>query len=143
MSLITDLFFYNALKADDDIMEETEGRIFNTARNEEDENEDKLPYIIITYDGMQNDQGTKDSTGESDIDRDTISVLCVAEDREDLADLMEMVRPCIKDAMEDQDATEQGFIIDDYSLTASAIECDPSRPCHFQTLTYQCETNNA
>lgn len=146
MSLKTDLFFARSCRRLS-IMEATEGRVFNTGRDEISEEEDKIPYIIITNDGTQNDEESKDVVAESDYDRDTISVLVVSDTRSHLAELAEEVRKSVKQDVEDMDmdedmAKEFGFLINDYSFSASAVEYDPSKPCFFQTLTYNCETIN-
>ena len=60
MSLSTDKFFYRALKADTAIMKATGGRIFNPARTTADEKEDRIPYITITLDEVDNQSETKD-----------------------------------------------------------------------------------
>ena len=144
MSLITDSFFYNAIKDVDKILALTDGRIFNPARNEEDDEEDRIPYIIITHDGGNNQTESKDtSSAESEYDSDNVSVLCVADDRESLAELIQIVRKTICIAADsDEAAEERGFAITDYRLSYGPVEMDPSRPCCFQRLTYQCETIN-
>ena len=45
MSLKTDLFFARSCRRLS-IMETTEGRVFNTGRDEISEEEDKIPYIV-------------------------------------------------------------------------------------------------
>ena len=146
MSLKTDLFFARSCRRLS-IMETTEGRVFNTGRDEISEEEDKIPYIIITNDGTQNQEESKDSEVESDYDNDTVSVLVVSDTRSHLAELAEEVRKSVKQDVEDMEmdkdmAKEFGFLINDYSFSASAVEYDPSKPCFFQTLTYICETIN-
>lgn len=144
MSLKTDLFFARSCRRLS-IMETTEGRVFNTGRDEISEEEDKIPYIIITNDGTQNQEESKDAEVETAYDNDTVSVLIVSDTRSHLAELAEEVRNSVRDDVEDMDeemAKEFGFMIEDYSFTASPVEYDPSKPCFFQTLTYQCETQN-
>lgn len=142
MSLSTDRFFFQALRTEGDIIELTQGRIFNPAREDIDEEEDKIPYIIISLDGTQNVPTDKDAQGEGRLDTDTISVLCVAEDRESLANLAELVRRTLRKALVDfgeDEAVEYGFSITDYAFAGGAVQFDPGKPCCFQTLTYSVE----
>lgn len=145
MSLQTDRIFWVALKENEDLNEVVEGRIFNTARDNEREEEDKVPYIIITFESLQNDGGTKDDAGESEYDQATVSVLCVANDREQLAAITEEVRDTIKAtyaSWSQADEEEFGFSFEKYQLSANAIQMDIDKPCIYQTLTYVCETQN-
>ena len=50
-----------------------------------------IPYILVSFDGLENDGQTKDSF-EGDSDAVTISVEMSAKNREQLADIAEMVR---------------------------------------------------
>ena len=71
MGLSTDSIFIAALSASDDIMEAVGGRIYDTAiplPDEEAENT-PVPYIIVTFDSLQNDQTTKDDRYESEYDK--------------------------------------------------------------------------
>lgn len=144
MSLKTDLFFARACRRQS-IIDATQNRIFNTGRDDISEEEDKIPYIIITNDGTQNSAQSKDDVCESDYDTDTVSVLIVSDTRSHLAELAEDVRNSIREDVEDMDEEQGkkfGFIIEDYTLTAGPVEYDPTKPCFFQKLTYQCETLN-
>lgn len=138
MSLATDKFFIDALVSSEAVLAAFEGRIFDTARPEIDEQEDKIPYLIVTNEGVQNVTESKDDVGESDTDNVTISVLVVGRDRQDLADLSQCVRNCLRDAITDEDCDE----IIDYTFTAGSVQYDGMKPCHFVTLNYQCETTN-
>ncbi|MBR7125988.1 MAG: hypothetical protein IKC86_05225, partial [Prevotella sp.] len=62
-SLATDSIFIAAIRSDADIMQEIGGRIYSTAIPLPDEDADNVPvpYIIVTFDGLTNDQTTKDS----------------------------------------------------------------------------------
>lgn len=140
MSLSTDRFFYDALRNDSDIIATTGGRIFNPGREDIDEEEDKIPYIILSLDGVQNEHAdNKDECGEGLVDSDTISVLVVAENRNKLANLANTVRNVLHQALDefwDEDVELYGFSIFDYSFSAGPVQLDASKPCCFQTLTY-------
>lgn len=142
MSLVTDKFFYDALRNNADVIEVTEGRIFNTARPEIDEKVDKIPYIIIQNMGTQEQNLTKD---EDTTDSDTITILVVAETREGLGDMATLIRKTIKDAMDEldyDDGVESGYNMLDYTFSAGAVLYDSMKPCHYQELTWICETEN-
>lgn len=144
MSLRTDQFFYNALRANEDIIDEVDGRIFNPARSTVDENEDRVPYIVITFDGLTNDASTKDDV-EGDTDTVNVGILCVADDREALAELTEAVRTQCREylaSVEDNpSATDYDLAPYDWTFTADPVQYDELKPCVFQQLHYQCSTN--
>lgn len=144
MSLINDQFFYAALKSSSSIMATVEGRIFNPSRTTADENEDRIPYIIITLDSVTNDTATKDDV-EGDTDTVEVSILCVTSDREALAVLAEAVRRQVREYLhhveEDGSESEQAIAPYDWAFSASGVEYDDMKPCVYQTLHYSCSTN--
>ena len=144
MSLTTDKFFYIALKANAELMTMTGGRIFNTARSSVDEKEDRLPYVIITYDGMTNNGETKDDV-EGYTDTVQIGILCVAHDRDSLAQLTTKVRQQMIDYLhaveEDSSTTGANICPDDWRMTSDGVMYDDLKPCFYQTLRYECDTN--
>lgn len=139
MSLATDKFFFNALAASDDIEDVVDGRIFNPARSTADEDEDKVPYIIITLDSVQNIVDTKDNELEGEDDTVQVSILCVADDRESLAELTEMVRTQCREYWEGAGASDTEAP-EWWTFSASGVYYDDMKPCTYQTLTYNCET---
>lgn len=145
MSLITDKVFFNALNASGEIVGATGGRIYNTSIPVPDEQLDNepLPYVIITYDGMKNEGMTKDGSYEGINDKVKVSILVVAEDRELLGDLVESVREQVQSYFLniEEDADDYELVPVDYSLEASEIVYNPDAPCYFQTLSYDCDTN--
>lgn len=142
MSMVTDKFFYLALK-ESDVETMTGERIYNTARPERDEEEDRLPYVIVTLDSVTNDPSTKDG-GEGDYDTVTVSVLCVAETRGNLATLVSAVRMAVMNATyaAEEDITEEMLALRplSYLFTADGVQYDPTKPCFYQTMHYQCDT---
>ena len=145
MSLITDKVFFNALNASGEIVSATGGRIYNTSIPVPDEQLDNepLPYVIITYDGMKNEGMTKDGSYEGMNDKVKVSILVVAEDREHLGDLVESVREQVQSYFLniEEDADDYELVPVDYSLEASQIVYNPDAPCYFQTISYDCDTN--
>lgn len=138
MSLRTDQFFYNALRNNSVLYDEIDGRLFNTARPTVDEDEDRVPYIIIILNGGSNDIGTKDDV-EGTTDTVNVSILVVANDREELADLTETVRDTCRDYLQSNGGTDSTAPID-WSFSFDTVVYDTMKPCLYQTLRYQCDT---
>ena len=137
--LDTDKFFWDALRTDGGIVKMTGGRIFNTARSTTDEREDKVPYVVITFDSLTNDETTKDDEVESPYDSVNVSVLCVASDREQLARLTKAVRE--RDRRYFAQKGER-YGIDDWRFSAGGVMYDELKPCFYQLLSYQITTDN-
>ena len=121
-------------------------RIYNTSIPVPDEDLDNVPvpYIIVTFDGLTNDQSTKDDY-EGDTDTVTVSIEATATTRKQLAKLMTMIRDAVHNYFvnytppEDEDDMSNEVPID-YLLSASEVSYDAWKPCVFQVLTYQCDT---
>ena len=146
MSLITDKVFFNALKSNAQLVQDVEGRIYSTAIPTPDEEflNEPVPYIIITFDGLQNEGWTKDNSYEGNNDKVNIGILVAAEDRESLGALMEDIRKTVIEYFEDtvgHTKEDYELVPDEYSLTASAIQYDSLKPCFWQSLNYACDTN--
>lgn len=143
MSLSTDRFFYQALTADTDVTAIVGTRIANPALTYEQEDKWPLPYMVIALEGVQNGNGTKDEVGESDEDTSTVSVLCVAANRDALATLAQTARTAIRTAFEEMSGwATLGFEIMDYQFNADGVQLDPDKPCVYQTLRYVCDVQN-
>ena len=144
MSLITDKVFYNALLSNSELVAAVGDRIENTSipvPDEEFKNE-PLPYIIITFDGLQNEGYTMDNSYEGDTDKVQISIEVQAEDRETLGELTEVIRKTVISYFENVEPSSEDYelVPDDYTFSASQISYDPDRPCYGQILTYNCDT---
>lgn len=140
MSLATDSIFVSAISSNSELMQGIGGRLYSTAIPLPDEDLDNVPvpFVIVTFDGLTNDQSSKDDPYESDNDSVNISVELVAATREKLADLAEDIRSTIYNYMMAQD----GFEIEDYQFSADAVQYDALKPCYWQTLHYQCDVIN-
>lgn len=136
--IVADIAVIHALSASDTVQSLTEGRIFNTIRPELDEKEDKIPYIVVTYEGMTNDCDNKDMV-EGASDNERVQVLCVACDRIQLANLINAARDAIREYLSEHDSLIE-FGIADYELSASAILSDWTVPCTYQSLNYSIST---
>ena len=147
MSLATDSIFITALQSNGDLMEalgydpETgePARLYCTAIPLPDEDADNVPvpYVIVTFDGLTNDQGTKDDRYESEYDTVNIGVEVTARNINELHDLTQMVRDTILSYIRENDTA-----ITDYNFAAQQIQFDSLKPCYWQMLTYQCEVEN-
>lgn len=148
MSLSCDRFFVAAITQDEELMNEIGGRIYDPARDSAAEEADVVPYIIVSLDSVQNIDMSKDDVYGSMHDEANVSVLVVADDRESLAHLTEKTRRVINKALvsseEEEEETQAtfGFSIYDSSFSASKVELDIDKPCCYQTLSYNCKTEN-
>lgn len=139
MSLTTDLFFYRVL-SESDVYDMTEGRIFNPARTTIDEEQDRIPYVIITFESLENMVESKDDNVEGPEDRVVIGILCVAENREALADLTIAVREAVYGYYQDVAGEAYDSAPEEYTISAKEIQYDPTKPCCYQQLFYSCIT---
>lgn len=149
MSLLTDIAFISALQQDEVLLGMLQaGDVYNTSIALPDENLDNapLPYIIVSYDGMVNDQQTKDDL-EGPTDTVDVTIEIAAKTRRELGIIAARVRKTVHDFFSqkwdgtiDDDLAE--LIPDDYQLTASGVQYDSLKPCYWQTLGYQCDTKN-
>ena len=145
MSLATDSIFVAAVQSNPALVERLGGRIYGTAIPLPDENADNapVPYVILTFDGLNNDADTKDCSYESDYDKVNIGEEVTAETLADLHTLTQTIRETILAYMKAQkDDLGEGFTIDDFTFAAQAIQYDSMRPCYWQVLTYQCDVRN-
>lgn len=153
MSLATDSIFVTALQSNSDLLEklteyiDDDGniqydetpRLYGTAIGLPDDDADNVPvpYVIVTFDGLTNDQGTKDDRYESDYDTVNIGVEVTAKTLDDLHELTQMVRDTILIYLRANDTA-----IQDYQFAAQKIQYDSLKPCYWQVLTYQCDVVN-
>lgn len=146
MSLQTDIIFVHALQQNSSLMAKLPaGDVYNTAiaLPEQDAENAPVPYIIVTYDGMSNDQTTKDSY-ESEYDSVTIGIEVAAQTRGQLCEIVEAVRATVleyfTDLQNDESSDYYPLLPLDYQLTATGVRYDDMKPCYWQILNYQCET---
>ena len=139
MGLATDSIFIAALSASEDIMEATGGRIYGTAIPLPDEDAENvpLPYIIVTFESLQNGDQTKDDLYEGSEDKVAIGVTVVAGKLGALHDLTQMVRDVILSYFR-----ANATAVEDYDFSAQAIQFDSMKPCYWQVLHYQCDMYN-
>ena len=153
MSLATDSIFISALQSNSDLLyklteslddddttviDETP-RLYGTAIGLPDEDAENVsvPYVIVTFNGLTNDQGTKDNRYESPYDTVNIGVEVTAKTLDDLHTLTQMVRDTILSYLRTNETA-----IMDYQFAAQQIQYDSLKPCYWQVLTYQCDVYN-
>lgn len=148
MSLQTDIVFVKALRSNATLIQQLPaGDVYNTAialPDEEAENA-PLPYIIVSFDGLNNQDTTKDSSYEGLTDTVTIGIEIAAETRQQLAALAIMVRQTIAayfaEHVQDVQDEDYALIPNAYTTSAQGVQYDSWKPCFWQRLSYQCDTN--
>lgn len=139
--IVADIAVIAGLLKNAELRQYTNDRIFNTARPENEEQEDNIPYIIVTYEGLTPSDENKDiPNGANDIEH--VNVLCVANDRVKLAELANMALNSVNAYLESNDSCKD-FEVNDFSYSASKIEYDWTVPCVFQYLQYKITTFNS
>lgn len=139
MGLSTDSIFIYALSASEDIVQAVDGRIYGTAIPLPDEEADNVPvpYVIVTFNGLNNVDETKDDMYESDYDSVNIGIEVIGKTLGHLHDLTEMVRNVIH-----QYFVQNETPVESYQFSAQAVQFDSEKPCYWQVLNYQCEVRN-
>ena len=148
MSLQTDIVFVKALRSNATLVQQLPaGDVYNTAialPDEEAENA-PLPYVIVSFDGLNNQDTTKDSSYEGLTDTVTIGIEIAAETRPQLAALAIMVRQTIaayfSEHVQDVQDEDYALIPNAYTVSAQGVLYDSWKPCFWQRLSYQCDTN--
>jgi len=143
VGLSTDSIFIAALTSSAEVMQTIDGRLYSTAIPMPDEDAENVPvpYIIVTFNGLNNEGTTKDDPFEGDTDVVQIGVEVTAINREQLAELTKLVRTTIHDYLT-EDVDDERQTIDDYQFSAEAVQYDSMKPCYWQTIRYQCDVFN-
>ena len=148
MSLQTDIIFVKALRSNADLIAQLPaGDVYNTAIALPDEKLDnaEVPYVIVSYDGLNNQDSTKDSSFDGLTDMVTVGIEIAAKTRPQLAEIAIMVRDTIRDYFRqhvaDQQDEDYELIPNSYQLQAQQVQYDSLKPCYWQQLAYQCDTD--
>ena len=136
-----DEIIYDAICADTALMEAIGSRVVSTCFEVPPAEADNtpLPNIIVTDDGFQNQNGTKDCVWESGEDRVQTTVDVAADSPKEVKRLIRMVRRAVENHIILMSATD-GCIPELDSLSSNGIAWDWMKPCYYQHLTYQCTT---
>lgn len=145
MSLLTDIIFVKALQSNTTLLGKlAAGDVYNTsiALPDQDLDNAPIPYVIVSFDGLVNDQSTKD-TFEGETDTVQVSVEIAAKNRKQLGELATLVRRTIREYFSevDEDSEDADLVPYDYQFSADRVQYDPLKPCHWQILRWQCDTN--
>ena len=134
-----DEIIYDAICADTALMEAIGSRVVSTCFEVPPAEADNtpLPNIIVTDDGFQNQNGTKDCVWESGEDRVQATVDVAASSPEEVRRLIRMVRRAVENHIILMSATD-GCIPELDSLSSNGIAWDWMKPCYYQQLSYQC-----
>ncbi len=148
MSLITDAIFVKALRSNTALIAQLPaGDVYNTTIALPDEELDNapLPFVIVYFDGLQNEDQTKDDDFEADSDNVQIGIKIAAETRPKLGALAMAVRKTLREYFRehqgDDSDDDYALIPNDMTLSAQPVMYDSMKPCYWQTLLYQCDTN--
>ena len=123
------------------------GDVYNTAIALPDEDADNapLPYVIVSFDGLNNQDTTKDNDYDGLTDTVTIGIEIAAETRPQLGELAVMIRKTIADRFQQiaQDPQDEDYALlpNAYTMQAQPVQYDSLKPCYWQQLTFQCDTN--
>jgi hypothetical protein len=134
-----DEIIYDAICADTALMEAIGSRVVSTCFEVPPAEADNtpLPNIIVTDDGFQNQNGSKDCVWESGEDRVQVTVDVAADSPKEVKRLIRMVRRAVENHIVLMSATD-GCIPELDSLSSNGIAWDWMKPCYYQQLSYQC-----
>ena len=148
MSLITDAIFVKALRSNASLMSQLPaGDVYNTAIALPDEEADNapVPYVIVSFNGLNNQDTTKDMNYDGLTDTVTIGIEIAAETRPKLGELAVMIRKTIADRFQqiaqDQQDEDYELLPNAYTMQAQPVQYDSLKPCFWQQLTFVCDTN--
>ena len=137
-----DEIIYDAIRADATLMEAIGNRVVSTCFEipPTDEDNTPLPNIIITFDGFQNLEDTKDDLWEGSDDRVQVGVDVAASSPDEVKQIVRKVRKAVETYI--GTLYTQGEVIPELeSLSSDGIAWDWMKPCYYQRLNYQCITN--
>lgn len=140
MKTVDEIIYY-AITSDSDIMTATDGRVVSTCFEVPPEVLDNtpLPNIIITDDGFQNQQTTKDCVWEAAEDGVQVGVDVAAGSPEEVKAIVRKVRRAVEQYVFSM-YTNGEDIPELESLSSDGIAWDWMKPCYYQRLTYHCIT---
>lgn len=138
-----DEILYNALKADETLMQAVGDRIVSTCFEVGPDEQDntQLPCIIVTDDGIQNTPDTKDCNWEASEDRVQASVEVDGRSPKEVKQLQQMCRQAIADYIRTMANNDEEIPYLE-SLQSNGIAWDWMKPCYHSTLTYNCIIDN-
>ena len=134
-----DEIIYDAIQADAALMTAIDGRVVSTCFEVSPDETDNtpLPNIIVTDDGFQNQDTTKDSVWEGEDDEVQVTVDIAAKSPNEVKDLVSMVRRAVSRYVIGMYGNHE-VIPELDKLSSDGLQWDWMRPCYYQKLTYNC-----
>lgn len=134
-----DEIIYDAIQADAALMTAIDGRVVSTCFEVSPDETDNtpLPNIIVTDDGFQNQDTTKDSVWEGEDDEVQVTVDIAAKSPNEVKDLVRMVRRAVSRYIIGMYGNHEAIPELD-KLSSDGLQWDWMRPCYYQKLTYNC-----
>ena len=137
-----DEIIYEALKADEQLTTATNGRVMSTCIEVPPTDADKtpLPYIIVTDDGFQNQDTTKDYLWEGVEDSVQASIEISAESPKEVKHIADLCRKAVTAyivelANQDEDIPYLA------NVSGNGVAWDWTKPCYYTTIKYNCTIN--
>ena len=96
-----------------------------------------LPNIIVTDDGFQNQDTTKDSVWEGGDDEVQVTVDIAAKSPNEVKDLVRMVRRAVSRYIIGMYENHE-MVPELDKLSSDGLQWDWMRPCYYQKLTFNC-----
>jgi hypothetical protein len=133
-----DELIYEAIKADEQLMQTIGGRVVSTCFEIPPDQEDNtpLPNIIITDDALQNNVTTKDCVWEGGEDEVRVTVDIAGNSPQEVKQIMRKVRKAVETYMSNLSSDMPELV----SLTSGELAWDWMKPCYYKHLVYQCIT---
>ena len=134
-----DEIIYDAIQADEALMTAIGGRVVSTCFEVSPDETDNtpLPNIIVTDDGFQNQDTTKDSVWEGEDDEVQVTVDIAAKSPNEVKDLVRMVRRAGSRYVIAMYGNHEAIPELD-KLSSDGLQWDWMRPCYYQKLTFNC-----
>lgn len=127
-----DPLIVQALRSSEEVMQITGGRIYNTERSAAQMEEDEIPYCVVRLQSSTVSYGCKDDFFDWP-DSATVRILCVAEDRGAVCDLVYAIMSAVADS------SKYGGSISHITPTLEEAGADIDKPCHFQWINLSCD----
>ena len=134
-----DEIIYDAILADAALMTAIGERVVSTCFEVSPDEKDNtpLPNIIVTDDGFQNQDTTKDSVWEGEDDEVQVTVDIAAKSPNEVKDLVRMVRRAVSRYIIGM--YENHEVVPELDkLSSDGLQWDWMRPCYYQKLTFNC-----
>lgn len=134
-----DEIIYDAILADAALMTAIGERVVSTCFEVSPDEKDNtpLPNIIVTDDGFQNQDTTKDSVWEGEDDEVQVTVDIAAKSPNEVKDLVRMVRRAVSRYIIGMYENHE-MIPELDKLSSDGLQWDWMRPCYYQKLTFNC-----